>query len=288
MSPPDAPTAPAARSTRPEFSLAHLTVLGLPPPEMVYVAARAGYDYVSLRPIFLGLPGEPNYALAEQPELLARTKTALASTGMRVHDIELARIYEGMDVRRYLPAIEIGAELGARALLSSIWGGSRSEYIDRFGALCDLARPFGMTVDLEPVPIATVTNVAQAVDVLRGAARPNAGLMVDMHHFHRAHDRVEELDALPREWFHFVHLCDAPGEIPADRDAMIHILREARLYVGEGGIDVAHILEHIPASVYSIELPHKARAEEFGYAEHAFRCLETAKSYLARHEPALA
>jgi len=269
-----------------EYSLAHLTVLGCAPPEMTYVAARAGYDYVSLRPIFLGLPGEPNYALAEQPELLARTKSALASTGLRVHDIELARILEGVDVRRYLPALEIGAELGARAVLSSIWGGSRSEYIDRFGQLCDLARPLGLTVDLEYVPIATVTNLAQAVEVLRAVNRPNAGLMVDMHHFHRAHDRAEDLDGLPREWFHFAHLCDAPAEIPADREAMIHILRDARLYVGEGGIDIAGILAHMPPCVYSIELPHKARAEEFGYAEHAFRCLETAKAYLARHDAA--
>ncbi|MED3904758.1 sugar phosphate isomerase/epimerase, partial [Geobacillus thermodenitrificans] len=29
------------------FSLAHLTVLGCPPPEMAPIAARAGYDYVS-------------------------------------------------------------------------------------------------------------------------------------------------------------------------------------------------------------------------------------------------
>jgi sugar phosphate isomerase/epimerase len=281
-------SAPASPKARPEFSLAHLTVLGLPPPQLVYVAARAGYDYVSPRLIYLGLPGEPNYALAEQPELLARTKTALASTGMRVHDIELARIVEGVDVKRFLPAIEVGAELGARALLCSIWGGTRSEYIDHFGALCDLVRPYGMTLDLEYVPIATVTNLAQAVDVLRSADRPNAGLMVDMHHFHRARDRAEDLDDLPREWFHFAHLCDAPGEIPADRDEMIHILREARLYVGEGGISVAEILEHIPARVYSIELPHKARAQEFGEAEHAFRCLETLKGYLAQHEAAAA
>ena len=41
-----------------QYSLAHLTVLGCAPPEMTYIAARAGYDYVSLRPIFMGLPGE--------------------------------------------------------------------------------------------------------------------------------------------------------------------------------------------------------------------------------------
>jgi sugar phosphate isomerase/epimerase len=64
---------------------------------------------------------------------------------------------------------------------------------------------------------------------------------------------------------------------------MTRILREERLYVGEGGIDVAGILSHMPPCVYSIELPNKALHEEFGYAEHATRCLETLKAYLAAH-----
>lgn len=276
-----APRPNGDQTMKQEFSLAHLTVLGCAPPEMTYIAARAGYDCVSIRPIFMGLPNEPNYALAENPQMLRQTKAALKSTGVRVHDIELARIFEGVDVRAYLPAMEVAAELGARAVLSSIWGGERDFQVEQFGELCDLARPFGLTVDLEYVPIAAVRDLAGAVDVLRAAGRPNAGLMVDVHHFHRAQDDPSALDALPREWFHFAHLCDAPAQIPTDRQEMIRILREARLYVGEGGIDVAAILAHLPPCVYSIELPNRAYHEEVGYAEHATRCLETLKAYLA-------
>ena len=119
---------------------------------MTYIAARAGYDYVSIRPIFMGLPGEPDYSLADNPQMLRQTKTALASTGVRVHDIELARVYEGLHPTKYLPAMEVAAELGAKAVLSSIWGGEREFYIEKFAAICDLAKPFGLTVDLEYVP----------------------------------------------------------------------------------------------------------------------------------------
>jgi len=122
--------------------------------------------------------------------------------------------------------------------------------------------------------------VAGAVEVLKAVKRDNAGLMVDTHHFQRAGDRVEALDALPREWFHFAPLCDAPAEIPPDRAEMTFIMREARLYLGEGGIDVASILNHMPEMVYSIELPNLANVREKGYAEHAFRCLETTKEYV--------
>lgn len=265
-----------------EFSLAHLTVLGCAPPEMTYIAARAGFDYVSIRPIYMGLPGEPDYSLAENPKMLKQTKAALASTGVRVHDIELARVYEGLHPTKYLPAMEVAAELGAKAVLSSIWGGEREFYIEKFAEICDLAKPFGLTVDLEYVPIASVRNLEQAADVLRTVNRDNAGLMIDMHHFHRAGDDPKALAALPREWFHFAHLCDAPAEIPTERAEMIRILREGRLYVGEGGIPVADIVSNIPQCVYSIELPNKERHEEYGYAEHATRCLETLKAYLAR------
>ncbi len=267
-----------------QYSLAHLTVLGCAPPEMTYIAARAGYDFVSLRCIYMGLPGEPNYELARNPEMLRQTQRALTATGVRLHDIELARIKDDVDPKSYLPALEVAAKLGARAVLSSIWTDDRAYAIDKFGELCDMAQQFNLTVDLEAVPIAGVRTTAEVAGVLRAVGRANAGLMVDIHHFHRALDRPEMLDGLPREWFHFAHLCDAQLKIPTDRAEMIRIMREERLYPGEGGIDIAAILNRLPKMVYSIELPHLARAKELGYAEHAFRCLESAKAYFAAHK----
>ncbi|MCK7606555.1 MULTISPECIES: sugar phosphate isomerase/epimerase [Geobacillus] len=265
------------------FSLAHLTVLGCPPPEMAHIAARAGYDYVSFRIIYMGLPGEPNYALAENPQLLRETKAALRETGVNLLDIELARIDADTDPKRYEPALEVAAELGGRHVLSSIWTTDRSVYIERFAELCELAEPYGLTVDLEYVPIAAVTNLAGVVDVLKTVRKDNAGVMIDLHHFHRAGDSPEALEAVPREWFHFLHLCDAPGEIPASKEEMTRILREERLYIGEGRIDIADIVRRIPEIPCSIELPNIKRVKELGYEEHARRCLQSAKDYFARH-----
>ena len=39
-----------------KYSLAHLTVLGIAPPEMAYVASRAGYDYISIGPMGYAFP----------------------------------------------------------------------------------------------------------------------------------------------------------------------------------------------------------------------------------------
>jgi sugar phosphate isomerase/epimerase len=266
-----------------KYSLAHLTVLGCAPPEMTYIAARAGYEYVSFRPIYMGLPGEPNYCLAENKEMLQQTKAALSSTGVQLHDIELARIYDGLDPKKYVPAMEVAAELGGKHVLSSIWTPQREFAIERFAELCDLAKPFGLTVNLEFVTFADVKNLKEALDVLRTAKRKNCGIMIDTLHFNRSRVSVEELDEVPREWFHFAHLCDAPAEIPTTREGLIFTARDARLYPGEGAIDIAAILNRMPEITCSIELPHLARVKEMGAAEHAFRCLEAAKKYFVEH-----
>ncbi|MFB4165338.1 sugar phosphate isomerase/epimerase family protein [Alteribacillus sp. JSM 102045] len=266
-----------------KFSLAHLTVLDCAPPEMTYLAARAGYDFVSFRPIYMGLPGEPNYELAENKQMLWETKTALSETGMKLLDIELAKVYNGVDPKSYLPAMEVAAELGGRHVLSSIWTDDRNYAIERFAEICELAKPFGLTIELEFVPIASVHNLDGALDVLNTAKQENSGLMIDVHHFHRSKDKVEDLDAVPRDWFRYLHLCDAPGEIPAWKPEMTRVLREERSLLGEGGIDVGSILSRIPDIPYSIELPNAKLTQELGQEEFARRCLQSAKDYLNTH-----
>jgi sugar phosphate isomerase/epimerase len=250
---------------------------------MTYIAARAGYDFVSFRLIYMGLPGEANYDVASNAQLLRQTKTALATTGLKLLDIEVARIDDGLDPKRYLPAMEAAAELGGRHVLASVWAKDRNFSIDCFGGMCDLAKPLGLTVVLEFVTFATVKTLAEALAVVRGARRPNSGILVDTLHFSRSRVAPAELDGLPRALFPYAHLCDAPAEIPATNEGLIATAREARLYPGEGGIDLAAIVGRLPLVPYSLEIPHLARVKEIGYAEHAFRCLQHARTYLDAH-----
>ena len=270
-----------------KFSLAHLTVIECAPPEMTYLASRAGYDYVSLRFIPLWTPGEPTY-LPEDKEMVRRTKAALDETGVKMLDLELARILADCDPKTYVPAMEVAAELGARHVIASAWTTDRTDHnfiVERYAEICDLANPFGLTVDLEFPSFSRLTNLAEAVDIVRAANRPNCGIMVDTLYVHFSRLNLEELDALPREWFHLAHICDAPKEIPTTREGMIHIARDARLYLGEGYIDVAAIVNRMPPMAYSIELPNVARVKELGYEEHARRCLQAAKQQLDAHSP---
>ena len=220
------------------FSLAHLTMLSVPPPQLVETAARAGYQFVSLRPIPVGAPNEPLYPLGTDRALLARTKAAMAATGVGLLDIEVARIIKEATPRDYLFALEAAAELGGRHVLSSAWCDDRPYILEFFCELCDLAQPFGLTVDLEFVTWSGVRTLDEAVEVVREARRPNAGIVVDTLHFDRCHAELEKLSSLPREWFHFAQISDAPATYSTEREELIRIGRAERLYLGEGGIDV--------------------------------------------------
>lgn len=265
-----------------KFSLAHLTVIGCAPPEMTYIAARAGYDFVSLRLIPMGIPGEHAY-LPEDKEMLKKTKSALKETGVQVLDLELARILAEVDPKSYVPAMEAAADLGAKHIISSAWTTDRTDrnfIVDRYAEICDLAAPFGLQVSLEFPSFSRLTNLQEAADIVRSAKRPNCGILLDTLYFHFSRVGLDELEALPKEWFHFMHICDTGEEIPKTEAGMKHIARDERLYIGEGCIAFQAILKRIPGTIpFSIELPNAARVKEYGYEEHARRCLQSAQEH---------
>ncbi|HET9105692.1 MAG TPA: sugar phosphate isomerase/epimerase [Steroidobacteraceae bacterium] len=264
-----------------QFSLAHLTLLRCPPPELTEIAARVGYEYVSYRLIPFGLGGEPRYPVASDRSLLRRTRAALRATGVRLLDIELARIHADVDVRVYLPSFECAAELGARHVLASVWCSDMAFARDRFAELCELAAPLGLTIDLEFVSYAAVATLTQAVQMLRACPFPNAGLCVDTLHFDRAGTAQAELDGLPASWFHYAQICDAPAHRPGDDEYAREIAREGRLFTGHGAIDVRGILSRMPPMPYSIELPNTRLLSQLGPEEFARCCLLSARRYLA-------
>jgi len=263
-----------------KFSISHLTVLELSPPELVRMAEKVGFDFVSLRTIKMGLPGEPDYSLENNPALYKETREVLQHSNVKLLDIELARIYDRCDVNQYEKAIEIAAELGATQLISSLWTLDNNFIIEQVHLLCEIAAQYGITVNIEPVPISHFKTIESVTNILNAVPLLNKGLLIDVHHFHRANETVETLSAIPKEWIQFIHLCDAQEEIPTSYEEMRRILREERLFLGEGGIDVAMILNHLPKVPLAIELPHKERLLEYGYENYAAMCLERAKQYV--------
>lgn len=263
----------------PLYSLAHLTLINCTPAELVYVAARAGYDAVSPRFITMNVPGEFTHSPLDKSQAQA-TKTALETTGIEVLDIELARITEDCDPRDFEASLELGGELGARHMIMSAWTTRRDDrnfLLDVYAETCDLAAPYGLSVDLEFPSFSRLRTLDEVLDIVRAADRPNGGILVDTLYLHLSRVDLGELLHVPPEWLHFLHISDCLPGIADTREGMIQLARDARLYPGEGWIDFAGIIERCPPMNYSIELPNQSRVAELGYEEHARRCLTHAK-----------
>lgn len=265
-----------------KFSLAHLTILDAPPPELIRIAARTGYDFVGLRLIPLGLPGETAYAPHEDVAMRRDIKAAIDATGVQLLDVELARILEAPLPDSYLPALETAAELGARQVLSSVWMHDRNQVIERFARLCEVAKPLGLTVNLEFVSSTEWDTLDGALDVVTSSGQDNVGIMVDTLHFHRSGAAIEQLDRVPAAWANFAHVCDDRAVVPATIEEARRTMREERLYPGEGAVDIAGILGRLPQSIVcAIELPHRHRLRDLGPDRFARTCLERTKQYLS-------
>jgi sugar phosphate isomerase/epimerase len=270
------------KNIKPTFSLAHLTLIGCSAPELVYIAARCGYDAVSPRFVPMFVDGE--FACrAEDKQMVQATKEAIKNTGIRVGELELVRILDGMNPRAHEPAMALAAELGGNRVITSAWLSEpvdRNYIVDCYVELCDIADQYGLTVDLEFPTFSTLRTLHAAVDIVRASERPNAGILIDTIYSEFSNLDLDELDRLPKEWFHFLHIADVPEKLPDTKKGQIQIARAGRLYPGEGRIDFAAIIDRLPPVTYSIELPNLERVEQLGYEGHARRCLETAKQTL--------
>jgi sugar phosphate isomerase/epimerase len=266
-----------------KISLGHLTALGCPPQELTYLAQRTGFDYVSFRVIQLDLTGEPNYELARNPAMLRETRAALRSTGLKVLDVELARIKDGIDVKTYIPSLEVASELQVSNVISSVWTADKAYAKEALTELCEIAANLGIVVNLEFVTWSNLPDLQGAKELIQAVNHPNLAPLVDTIHFYRSRIRLKELDAVPKQWFRMVHLCDAPAEIPESKAELTRTGREARSDPGEGRIDLAQILDRIPDVPYSVEVPNLERVARIGYEEHVRLVGMHTRNYLANH-----
>ncbi len=263
-----------------KYSLAHLTVLGLPPAQMIEVAARTGYTHVGLR-LTRVTQTEILYPLITDRALMQETKSILDATGVGIWDVELVRMGPETAPECHLPLLEAAAELGARHVITQLPDPDRRRACDHFARICELAAPLGLGIDLEFPSWTETPDLSSAAEVLNATQKPNAGILVDLLHFDRSNSSLEELRKLPRHWFQYVHICDAPGERPDSIEDLLHTARSERLFPGEGGIDVRGILACLPPDIpYALEIPGKTMAEQVGLEEYARLALLAARRYL--------
>ncbi|GGB94886.1 hypothetical protein GCM10011352_21230 [Marinobacterium zhoushanense] len=262
------------------YALGPLTVLELSAPEVISVAARAGYDAVGLR-LLPSTPGGIYHPLIEDKHLLEHTLQCMNETGVRVFDLEIVRINEQFDPNGYQAFLDTGAALGAQCILVAGDDPDLSRFSDNFAAFCDVCLPYGMKPNLEFMPWTEVKDLRQAINIVASLERSNAGVLIDAIHFDRSNSLASDIEQIPIEQLHYAQICDAPAEKPTSEAEVIRAAREERLIPGEGGIALEAIFRRLPKALpICVEIP----SPHLGDAENRARvALEATKAWFARH-----
>ena len=240
------------------LSLAHLSVLDTTPPELISVAAAAGFRHVGIRLTAAPSVGVPPYDILRDGPLLRETLLRLKDTGITVLDTEFLRFEPDQPVGIPEGFLEVSARLGARHVLVMSAEPDEARTLDRFGDLCDRAAPYELRVGLEFAVYTGVRTIADAVRIV-APGDANASVVVDALHFSRSGGLPAHIAAADPALFPYAQICDAAPDIPGPTDsrALIREARTGRLLPGEGVLPLAALIAALPPDCRS---PSRRRA----------------------------
>lgn len=192
-----------AGETQPRrLGLAQLSLVGTAPPDLVTIAANAGFDFIGarVRPV---TASERPYDLQPGSPMLRETLARMADTGITVEDIEFllldgTGLQNGADQRQaWLQMMEAGQALGASTLTVACADPDLDRFGDHLAQMTLDGKAYGIVPTLEPIAYQAVRSIPQAAALAR---RAGCKIVVDALHFNRFGVHRNNLRPL-RIWF---------------------------------------------------------------------------------------
>ena len=257
------------------ISLASGVVPELFAPDTVDAAARGGFDGV-------GLWVEPERWSAST---ITDVRRRVADAGLEVIDVEVIWIKPGPLDPDHLRILDIGLEVNAANALVVSSDPDMAATLHKFAALCEHVEKTSLRVALEFGLFTDVKSIGMATHILRAIDHPSAALLVDALHLYRSGGQASDVAALPREWFAYAQLCDAPaiGPRPDDAEGILQEAVYGRLQTGAGGLDLPALMQALPPQIpISVELRSQALYERYpDAAERARVTAQATRAFLA-------
>lgn len=223
---------------------------GIPFTDKAHAAAKAGFSGIS---IYLR-------------ESESGTRSMLDDLGLDVAEVDGPMAWlPGQPGPEPRVVLEAAAQLGARAVtVLEITGSLVDGAVEHFAALCDLAEPYGLMMQIEPFPWSGIDSLGAAAGIVIETGRSNGGVLLDTWHLRRGPDRgrlsdvativaVQVSDTLPQ----------AMGDVPTE--SMHHRLLPAA--------QSAQIVAELRAAGNSAPL----EVEVYSDALHALPAIEIAR-----------
>lgn len=247
-------------NTTQQIGLAQLSLVRTAPPQLVRIAAAAGFDFIGarVRPV---TATERAYDLQPGSSMLAETLRAIEETGVGVKDIEFL-LLDGTDQRAaWRQMMEAGQALGAGTLTVAASLTDHTKLAEILGQMVRDGEEFGIVPTLEVISYQSVNSLPLAAALARDTG---CRLVGDTLHLSRVGTTDEQLrenaGLIP-----MLQLCDGPALAPADRDALVHESRSERGVPGSGDFRLAEMVAALPADLpLSVEAPSDSTLARLG------------------------
>ena len=191
-----------------------------------------------------------------------RSPAGWQATGIVALDIEpviLGRDHDPGDA-----VVDTAAELGVRHVLVASGPAERAAVVQRFGELCERARPAASSSCSSSSRSSRSRTLADAVGVVEEVGQPNGAVLVDTLHLARSGDGPTTFAGVP----------GAPAAVPAarrragrpagrGRDALRDEALHGRLLPGDGELPLGDVLAAVPGVPLSVELRSAALMERW-------------------------
>jgi len=259
-----------------KFSLEQLTVWEASPPEVVTIAAEAGYDAVSL---YVQSPGYGiEVELDRDTPVRRETARRLRESGIRLQNLEAYVFLPDTRIEDFTASIASGAELGAASATALIFDPEEARVVERYGAFCDLAARHGLLANVEFIAHSKLPSLGAAERLVRAVSRDNAGLNIDLLPLIRSGGDPAQVAAIDPALIRYAQISDGPLKSSPERALTEGF--DQREIPGEGEFQVGAFLAALPAGLtVGLEIPHK-RLRDGGTAaaERAQIMLRAARS----------
>lgn len=260
-----------------------LSVFGLPPVELVNLAADLGCRFVSAA--LQGMPlvplGYPRFSLIDDAGLRQKVLAVMADHGVTISLGDGFLVLPDADMSAFRADLDVLAELGVPRINVVSLDPDLARTFDQFAALTEHAAHRGIQTLLEPVPGLTVGDLATALAAVEHVGRGDFRLLIDTMHLVRSGSGAADLAAIDPARIGYAQLNDTTLR-PCGGNYMEEAMFE-RMVPGEGELPLRDILSALPSDiVIELEVPRRSLALD-GVApiDRLRPCVEAARRLLA-------
>ncbi len=257
-----------------QLSIDHLTTLGAGPAEMVEIAAGLGVGLIG--PIS-AMPGgwvPETFDLRPGQADFAAMKAALASTGVRINNVDGATLAPENDWDDLTRRIEGAADLGARGMVTLSFDDDAERYFDGYCRLAEMTGKLGLILVLEFTPLSQIPDLAAACALVKRAGFRHSRVLVDIMHLQFSGGTPQDMAGLDDSIISGAQFCD--GRLECSLDEYTHDALMWRGLPGEGGYPLVPFVRGLPAGLpLALEIPRTAEQKAgMSPAERARRAVE--------------